>query len=139
MFRLLRLKPPHGWNAVAWELGIVTLGVLIALAAQQFVESRQWRSEVVAERASLLQEASDALGVVAARNAQVPCVDRRLAEIRTVLERHRRGEPLGLVGEIAHPNQQTATRGTWAPRNSSMYSLMCPLPRSPGSGSRVRG
>ena len=51
--------------------------------------------------------------MVAARNAQVPCVDRRLAEIRTVLERHRRGEPLGLVGEIAHPNQQTATRGTW--------------------------
>ena len=23
MFRLLRLKPPHGWNAVGWELGIV--------------------------------------------------------------------------------------------------------------------
>ena len=26
MFRLLRLRPPHGWNAVAWELAIVTLG-----------------------------------------------------------------------------------------------------------------
>ena len=37
MFRLLRLKPPHGWNAVIWELAIVTLGVLIALAAQQLV------------------------------------------------------------------------------------------------------
>ena len=37
MFRLLRLKPPHGWNAVAWELGIVTLGVLISLGAQQVV------------------------------------------------------------------------------------------------------
>ena len=32
MFRLLKLKPPHGWNAVGWELGIVTLGVVIALA-----------------------------------------------------------------------------------------------------------
>ena len=31
MFRMLRLKPPHGWNAVAWELSVVVLGVLIAL------------------------------------------------------------------------------------------------------------
>jgi hypothetical protein len=28
MLRLTKLTPPHGWNAVAWELGIVTLGVL---------------------------------------------------------------------------------------------------------------
>jgi len=27
MFRMMKLSPPHGWNAVAWELGIVTLGV----------------------------------------------------------------------------------------------------------------
>lgn len=45
MFRLLRLKPPNGWNAVAWELAIVTLGVLIALAIQQWAENRSWRSK----------------------------------------------------------------------------------------------
>jgi hypothetical protein len=44
--RLLRLNPPHGWNAVAWELAIVTLGVLIALGAQQFVDGIHQRSEV---------------------------------------------------------------------------------------------
>jgi anti-sigma-K factor RskA len=46
MFRLTKLTPPHGWSAVAWELGIVTLGVLIALAAQQFVDGINRRSEV---------------------------------------------------------------------------------------------
>ena len=46
MFRLVKLKPPHGWNAVAWELGIVTLGVLIALGAQQLVDGINRRSEV---------------------------------------------------------------------------------------------
>ena len=46
MFRLFKLKPPHGWNAVGWELGIVTLGVLVALVAQQFVDSIHQRSEV---------------------------------------------------------------------------------------------
>src|ERR1044072_5157888 len=46
MFRLVKLRPPHGWNAVAWELAIVTLGVLIALGAQQFVDGIHQRSEV---------------------------------------------------------------------------------------------
>ena len=46
MFWMLKLNPPHGWNAVAWELGIVTLGVLIALAAQQFVDGLNQRSQV---------------------------------------------------------------------------------------------
>jgi len=46
MFRMMKLRPPHGWNAVAWELAIVTLGVLIALAAQQFVDDINRRSEV---------------------------------------------------------------------------------------------
>lgn len=36
MFRLMKLKPPHGWSAVAWELAIVTLGVLIAFQVQQW-------------------------------------------------------------------------------------------------------
>lgn len=45
MFRMLKLNPPHGWRAVAWELAIVTLGVLIALATQQWAEARSWRAK----------------------------------------------------------------------------------------------
>ena len=56
MFRMLRLKPPHGWNAVAWELTIVTLGVLIALGAQQLVDARQWRQKVSVVRQSIMGE-----------------------------------------------------------------------------------
>ncbi|MEO6198463.1 MAG: hypothetical protein ABIO68_00795 [Sphingomicrobium sp.] len=52
----MRLKPPHGWNAVAWELGIVTLGVLIALAAQQWVEERSWSSKVSLAQAAIRDE-----------------------------------------------------------------------------------
>ena len=45
MFRMLKLNPPHGWAAVAWELGIVTLGVLVALGVQQVAETANWRSK----------------------------------------------------------------------------------------------
>jgi hypothetical protein len=106
-------RPLHGWREFVGEVGIIVLGVLIALGAQQMVESWQWRQEVKAERASLTAEVSDALSIIAVRTAQVPCVERRLAEIHTVLERHRRGEPLGLIRQIAHPSQAAASRGTW--------------------------
>src|SRR5262249_12432791 len=59
MFRLLKLTPPHGWNAVGWELGIVTLGVLIALAAQQLVDTIHRRSDVAQLVAALRLELSD--------------------------------------------------------------------------------
>jgi len=39
MFRMLKLNPPHGWNSVAWELAIVTVGVILALAAQQWADN----------------------------------------------------------------------------------------------------
>ena len=58
MFRMLRLKPPHGWHAVTWELLIVTLGVLIALGAQQLIETANWRRDVADFRASVRAEMS---------------------------------------------------------------------------------
>jgi hypothetical protein len=106
-------KPLHGWREFAGEVAIIVLGVLIALGAEQVVETLHWKHEVAAERASLRQEASDMLTGIAARRDQMPCVDRRLAEIRTVIERHRRGQPLGLVGKIGRPTRQSATRGSW--------------------------
>ena len=106
-------KPLHGWREFAGEVGIVVIGVLIALAAEQVVETVHWRHEVEAERNSLLQEAKDSYGGVDARRRQQGCVDRRLADIRLVLERHHRGEALGLMGPIGRPTGQGASRGTW--------------------------
>jgi hypothetical protein len=52
-------KPLHGWRELLGEVGIIVIGVLIALGAEQVVETIHWRNEVAAERASLLTEASD--------------------------------------------------------------------------------
>ena len=40
MFKWSVLKPPHGWAMIAWDLAIVTLGVLVALVLQQWAEER---------------------------------------------------------------------------------------------------
>lgn len=59
MFRLMKLKPPHGWSAVCWELAIVTIGVLIALGAQQIVEGIHQRNEVAQLIGALRAELAD--------------------------------------------------------------------------------
>ena len=53
MFAILEVLPPHGWRALWWELGVVTLGVLIALAAQQVVETLHERWVALETRAAV--------------------------------------------------------------------------------------
>ncbi|MEO7505076.1 MAG: hypothetical protein ABIT69_07840 [Sphingomicrobium sp.] len=85
MFRLLKLKPPHGWNAVAWELGIVTLGVLIALAAQQIVAAATDRRTAADTRAEVIDELNSDLMSIALRQSAEPCIERRLADLRAIV------------------------------------------------------
>lgn len=85
MFRMMKLRPPHGWNAVAWELGIVTLGVLIALGAQQFVSALTDRRTAAETRAEVIDELNSDLMSVALRQSAEPCIDRRLAQLRTIM------------------------------------------------------
>src|SRR5689334_10485989 len=85
MFRLLKLRPPHGWNAVVWDLAIVTLGVLIALAAQQFVSNVTDRSIAAQTRAEVTDEINSDLMSMTLRQSVEPCIDRRLSELRAIL------------------------------------------------------
>lgn len=68
MFRMLKLRPLHGWNAVAWELAIVTLGVLIALGAQQVVETLHDRSTAAETRKDVTDELNSDLMSIALRH-----------------------------------------------------------------------
>ena len=76
-------KPLHGWRELLGEVGIIVLGVLIALAAEQVVETIHMRSETDEARASM----SDELGNDRARwevtHSEYPCLVKRLDELRT--------------------------------------------------------
>jgi hypothetical protein len=78
MFRLTKLEPPHGWNAVIWELAIVTLGVLIALIAQQLVDEIHQRNEVSQLVGALRSELADDRARWEHIRASDPCTLRRL-------------------------------------------------------------
>src|SRR6266550_8896503 len=52
-------KPLHGWRAFAGEVGIIVVGVLIALAAQQVMESIHEREDIAQLRGAFRAELAD--------------------------------------------------------------------------------
>ena len=124
MFRLIKLKPPHGWNAVAWELAIVTLGVLIALGAQQFVDGLHWRGEVGEFRKAVRAEISWNLATFPYRAEQNRCAAARLDELQRWLDSWRAGRPLRLTGPIARPSPLILQTTVWESRDPETVSRM---------------
>lgn len=78
-------KPLHGWRAFAGEVGIVVLGVLIALAAGQVVESINRRSEARDARENVIDEVEQNIDVFRRRTEIQPCIDGRLDEIEQLI------------------------------------------------------
>ena len=124
MFRLLKLKPPHGWSAIGWELLIVTLGVLIALGAQQMVEAANWRREVAGFRDSVRGEISRDLWTYPYRSAQKRCINARLDELQHWLDSWRAGRPLTLTGPIGIPVSAVIRTRAWDGRDAGTLAHM---------------
>src|SRR5438045_5510555 len=78
-------KPLHGWRAFVGEVGIIVVGVLIALSAQQLVENWQWRGEVREADRRMRQELSYDLANAYERIAIDRCLRPRLGELRDEL------------------------------------------------------
>jgi hypothetical protein len=106
-------KPLHGWREFAGEVGIIVLGVLIALTAEQIVQEFHWRAETRAARAALLSEARDNLLSAQFRQKQTPCVERRLGEIAEVFRQHSAGRPIKLTRPVRRPIPLGATHNAW--------------------------
>lgn len=71
-------KPLHGWREFAGEVGIIVLGVMIALAAEQIGRSIQERTELDQIRQSLRAELADSRARWEDMRAADHCSGRRL-------------------------------------------------------------
>ena len=78
-------KPLHGWREFAGEVGIIVLGVGIALAAQQILSDWQWRSDVRDADRRMTEELNFDVALAYERFAIDPCLRPRLAELRDQL------------------------------------------------------
>lgn len=114
-------KPLHGWRSFVGEVGIIVLGVLIALGAQQAVEAIQWQGQVAEFRKAVDTEFADSLAAYRYRIQQEPCVQRRLGELHQWLEADRAGTRLPPAGEIGRPSMWTFRTSVW--RSSSSDTM----------------
>ena len=106
-------KPLHGWREFVGEVGIIVVGVLIALGAEQVVEGLHWRHAVRMQREALHKEIQGDLSTASYRLLQEPCISRRLNELMIVFERHKAAQPLGLAGAVGSPAVLGAATGAW--------------------------
>jgi hypothetical protein len=71
-------KPLHGWRALLGEVGIIVVGVLIALSAEQLVQSIHEREDVSQLRAALRAELADDRARWEGIRVRDRCTQRRL-------------------------------------------------------------
>ncbi|HEY3636981.1 MAG TPA: hypothetical protein VGK90_02430 [Rhizomicrobium sp.] len=106
-------KPAHGWRAVLGEIGIIVLGILIALTLEQLIESVH-ESRIAGEaRESVKAEVRENLFWIEERQRREPCIRRRLAELGDLLQRARAGAPTPLVHYIGTVPHAKITNLRW--------------------------
>jgi len=80
-------KPLHGWREFAGEVGIIVVGVLIALGAQQIVEDWSWTQKVAAAEKTMNQEIKNSLLAVAEMNRLNKCTTTQLDALQDAIVR----------------------------------------------------
>jgi hypothetical protein len=91
-------KPLHGWREFTGEVGIIVLGVLIALGAEQVLEKLHERAQARDARSAIQGELEINMARLASRSAQRSCVQHRLAEVQGLLD------TAATDGSLATPN-----------------------------------
>jgi hypothetical protein len=119
-------KPLHGWRQFVGEVGIIVVGVLVALGAEQLVEAAHWRSEVAVFRQSLDTEIAIDLGGYKYRMRENGCVEHRLDELQQWLQSWREGHPAKLAGPIGIPASLSPNTSVWASRSADVVAHMPP-------------
>src|SRR4051794_17062986 len=106
-------RPLKGWRAFAGEVGTILVGVLLALGAQELVQSLHWKSEMKQTRNALDAELARDLAAFDYRYNNRTCVADRLAEIRRWSDSLAAGRPLPLKGTIDEPPYFAIRTAAW--------------------------
>ena len=96
-------KPLHGWRAFAGEVAIIVLGVLIALGAEQVVETIHWQQRLHDSDRALELELGESVGQAIVRVRENPCVEQRLDWLAVVVDQAAASKHLPPIGRVPPP------------------------------------
>lgn len=118
-------KLVQNWSELLKEWGIIVLGVLTALLAEQAVQSIDWRHKVEAAIADMDNELGSGDGPQAyARLAMHDCVAARLTDLRSAVERGDRSRSIALISAIWLPGRTYDSLAREAANASDVASHM---------------
>jgi hypothetical protein len=115
------LKPLRGWREFAGEVGVVVLGVLLALGAQQLAQIIQDRSDERAFQETINHEIGLNLFMYKVRARQFGCDSNRIGELKSWLARARNGEAVPAI-LASSPNVITPYRSAWDTRDAEVFN-----------------
>jgi len=78
-------KAVHSWGELAREVGVIVIGIVIALVGEQAVEALHWSQKAEAVRASLDRELSGDLAFAAEQQAGKACARRYFDALQTAI------------------------------------------------------
>jgi hypothetical protein len=107
-------KPLHGWREFTGEVGLIVVGVLIALGGEQLVERAHWSRQVDLERSALHSEIKQNLDAVQSRMALEPCVHRRIGELQQLVDLSPDEASRRIAGKVGLPLPVSGSKGAWS-------------------------
>ena len=109
----LRLRPRDGWRPFLGEVGVIILGVLIALGLGAVATEIGWQVETRSARKAIGLELGEAVGQGLERVRIYDCVEKRLDQVSEIIEQGSATGRLPPVGDIGLPAFHTWNHGSW--------------------------
>jgi hypothetical protein len=116
----------HNWRELLNEIGVIVISVLIALSAEQAVETLHWRHEVEQGREAVRENLAAVLGLIEERAAVAPCLERRLDAVQAVIEQGAESGRLPPLGPLGAPPSRPWRVSSWPSLVSSQISSHFP-------------
>ncbi|MBV9549484.1 MAG: hypothetical protein JO256_07405 [Alphaproteobacteria bacterium] len=107
-------KPMHSWRELLTEIGVVVIGVCIALGAEQTVEWFHWQHKIEASLEAVRLELKNDNGPQAfTRVAIRDCLDQRLDAIQAAIEAGKSRQEIAALVQGYRPPNRTWDSDAW--------------------------
>jgi hypothetical protein len=121
--KLTLLSALPAWRAFLGEVGVIVLGVLIALGIGEVADGLRWDARAKDTVRSIRAEWAQNGGVFEERVFVQPCLDRRLAELKSIVRAARQSGRIPNLSEIGRLPVRPLATDSWKQVTSSEVLL----------------
>lgn len=122
-----KLRVGDGSKSFAREVGIVVLGVVIALGLGEIVDSVNWANRREQAQAALASELSAAVNSSVERQVISGCLERRLAQVAMVLDKAATTGRLPAIRDFPRPPMRPWRSTVWETAVASQAASRFPI------------